>query len=157
MQQPQDYVSLKNYTSNVAVGGAGGNPYSLFATWNYVHQATFYRDSGRMRAIEIKRFGGSSIKLGGSFTDDPQPVTFTLECDELVTRILLYSTSYGGGRFAGLRINTTKQTLEAFAKGYTPCEADQVEIPVGTGKWTGVFGKAGNDIDSFGIGMDKQC
>ena len=152
-QQVQEYVSLVLYTSNVAVGGPGGNPYSLIATWPKVaKQITFYRDQQRMRGIVFERYDSSMIKLCGSFSD-PNPVTITLGEDEQLTRILLYSSTYGNGRFAGLKINTTKKTAEAFAYGYSPCANDEVEIPVGNGKWNGIFGMAGGDIDSFGMAM----
>ena len=154
-QHVQEYVNLVRYTSNVAVGGPGGNPYSLIANWNKVaKQITFYRDQQRMRGIVFERYDSSMIKLGGSGSfSDPNPVTITLVEDEQLTRILLYSSTFANGRFAGLKINTTKKTAEAFAYGYTPCANDEVEIPVGNGKWNGIFGRAGGDIDSFGMAM----
>ena len=154
MQQKQDYVNTIMYTSNIAVGGPGGNPYSLFAEiFDEVKQVTFYRDSSRIRGISFERYSGASIKVFGN-CDDKTPVVFNFAKDEQLTRILLYSnSSYGGGRFAGLEINTTRQIWEAFAYDYQPSEREQVEIPVGNGKWNAIFGKAGGDIDSFGMGM----
>ena len=32
-EEVQDYVSTVRYTSNIAVGGPGGNPYSLITTY----------------------------------------------------------------------------------------------------------------------------
>ena len=155
MEQVQDYVSLVVYTSNVAVGGPGGHPYSLIATWPSVaKQITFYRDQQRMRGISFERYDSSTLKLGGDFSD-PNPVTIKLEESEQLTEIFLYSSTYGNGRFAGLRITTTEQQAEVFAYGFTrsALENDQVEIPVGNGKWNGIFGMAGGDIDSFGMAM----
>lgn len=154
MQQKQDYVNTIRYTSNLAVGGPGGHPYSLFAEiLDEVKQVTFYRDSSRIRGISFERYSGASIKVFGNF-DDKTPVVFNFAKDEQLTWILLYSnSSFGDGRFAGLKINTTRQSLEAFAYGYQPSESEQVEIPVGNGRWNAIFGKAGGDIDSFGMGM----
>lgn len=154
MQQKQDYVSSIWYTSNIAVGGPGGNPYSLFGEiLDEVKQVTFYRDANGIRGITFERYGGGSIKVAGNFADQT-PVVFNFAQDEQLTRILLYSnSSYDTGRFAGLKINTTRQNLEAFAYGYQPCASEEVEIPVGNGKWNAIFGKAGNSIDSFGMGM----
>ena len=153
MEQPQEYVSTTLYSSNVAVGGPSGNPYSLIATWSKaVKQITFYRDKQRMRGISCERYDSSAIKFGGSFADE-NPVTFTLGEDEKLGEILLYSNSRYYGRFAGLKLTTSKQNLEAFAYEYTPESGDEVDIPVGNGTWNGIFGKAGGDIDSFGIAM----
>ena len=154
MEQKQDYVNTIKYTSNIAVGGPGGNPYSLFGDiFDEVKQVTFYRDWDSIRGISFERYGGASIKVFGNF-DDKAPVDFKFAKGEQLTRILLYSNpSYYNGRFAGLKINTTSQNLKVFAYGYKPSESDQVEIPVGNGQWNGIFGKAGGDIDCFGMGM----
>ncbi len=152
MQNVQEYVSLVRYTSNVSVGGPDGNPYSLMATWPKVaKQITFYRDEKRMRGVSFERYDSSIMKLG-TFTDK-NPVTITLDEDERLTKVLLYSSNFGNGRFAGLKLETNKKTAEAFACNYCPCAGDEVNVPVGNGKLNGIFGKAGGDIDSFGIAM----
>ena len=68
-QHVQEYVRLiVRYTSNVAVGGPGGNPYSLIATWNKVaKQITFYRDQQRMRGIVFERYDSSDLRLALTF------------------------------------------------------------------------------------------
>lgn len=154
MQQVQDYVDLTKYTSNVAVGGPGGNPFCLIAKYpDVVKRITLYRDQQRpkFRGIYFERYDSSVLNVGGSFVD-PSPLSFTFDEDERLTRILLYASS-SGTRFSGLELNTTKQVVQAFANGYNPSQSDMVEIPVGNGKWNGIFGKAGGDIDSFGIAM----
>ena len=156
MQQVQDYVSLTMYTSNVAVGGPGGNPFSLIATWPaVVKRITLYRDQQRpkFKGIYFERYDSSVLNVGGGFASaDPSPLSYTFDEDERLTRILLYSSS-SSNRFSGLELNTTKQVVKAFAYGYNASQCDMVEIPVGNGKWNGIFGKAGGDIDSFGIAM----
>ena len=60
---------------------------------------------------------------------DPAPITFTFDNDELATRVRLYSK---GLRFMGIQMETNKQRgLAAFGYGYTPCDSDCVEIPLG--------------------------
>ena len=99
------------------------------------------------------------MQVGGHF-DDPDPVTITLDKDERLTRIFLYSSDHSDatsalGRFAGLRLSTTKKDVEAFAYGFAPSPNNEVEIPVGNGKCAGIFGRTGSEIDSFGFAMLK--
>ena len=166
MEQTQCYVNTDLYTSNIAVGGPGGGSYSLIPTykedptWPMAEQITFYRDEQRMRGIIFKRYDSCTLQVGGSFSD-PDPVTITLAKDEQLTRILLYSSDHTDpespiGRFAGLRLSTTKKNVEVFAYGFAPTPSHEVEIPVGSGYWNGIFGKSGSDIDCFGIAMLKK-
>ena len=89
--------------------------------------------------------------VGTSQQLDPTPITFTFDNDELATRVRLYSK---GLRFMGIQMDTNKQRgLAAFGYGYTPCDSDCVEIPVGCGLFNGIFGWSGTEIDAFGVGM----
>ena len=115
-------------------------------------QITFYRDEQRMRGISFERYDLSMLKVGGDFSD-PNPVTITLDEGESVKGIHLFSSNFGNGRFAGLKLFTVKRDYEAFAYGYTPDENYVVKILCGNGKWNGIFGRSGGDIDSFGIAM----
>ena len=84
-----------------------------------------------------------SVSVSQEHDLDPSGISLSLSGTAVLyfTRILLYSSTFANGRFAGLKINTTKKTAEAFAYGYTPCANDEVEIPVGNGKWNGIFGR----------------
>ena len=153
LEQQQDYISTTRYTSNVSVGGPGGNPYSLLATWpKTVKRITVYRDQKRIRGIELERHDSAVLHIG--VYEDKNPITYTFQENEQLTRILLYSSDYDNGRFAGFKLRTTRQqSVEAFAYGFTPSSSNEVEIPVGNGKWNGIFGKGGGDIDSLGFAM----
>ena len=128
-------------------------------TYPIAEEITFYRDQQRIRGIVFKRYDSCVLRVGGSFSD-PDPVTITLAKDEQLTRILLYFSDFTDntsptGRFAGLRLSTTKKNVEVFAYGFAPTPSHEVEIAVGSGYWNGIFGKAGSDIDCFGIAMYK--
>ena len=153
LQQQQDYINKIRYTSNISVGGPEGNPYSLLATWSgTAKKITVYRDQQRIRGIEFERHDSAILHIG--IYEDKNPITYTFEENEQLTRILLYSSDYNTGRFAGFKLSTTRQqNVEAFAYGFTPSSSNEVEIPVGNGKWNGIFGNAGVDIDSLGFAM----
>lgn len=113
---------------------------------------TFYR-STVMQAIECWKQDCSSISTGYIKTD-PTPVTFTFDDDEKLTRVLLYSSK---SRLVGIHLKTSKQNdLECYAHNYVPTPEDEVEIPVGTGFWQGIFGRSGAEIDSFGLALRKS-
>ena len=150
MQQVLGDIDLTFFTSNVAVGGEGGYPFMIIsdvaANVKYIR---FYR-STVMQAIECLKQDDSSISTGYIKTD-PTPVTFTFDADEKLTRILLYSSK---SRFVGIHLKTSKQgDLECYAYNYVPMPEDEVEIPVGTGFWQGIFGRSGSEIDCFGLAL----
>ena len=173
MEQQKNYVNTDTYTSDVAVGGPGGGQYSLIGATTdpptvgpagsaVAKRITFYRDQQRMRGIVFERHDSAQLKVGGDFSD-PNPVVIDLAQDEQLTQIKLYSsdfTYYPGvkGRLSGFIICTNKKDgpVEAFAYGVTPAPCNAVEIPVGSGQWSGIFGCSGYDIDCFGMAVFKQ-
>lgn len=154
MQQQFQDVPLTYFTSNISVGGPSGGLFSLFghrAIFN-VKSITFYR-TDIIKSIYCEKHDGTNITVGVDQQLDPNPVTFTFDNDEQVTRVLLYSDSKRL-RFAGIQMDTNKQSgLQAFGYNYTPDQSDQVEIPVGCGLFNGIFGRSGGEIDSFGVAM----
>ena len=168
MEQQKKYVNTTDtYTSDVAVGGPGGGQYSLIGGHSdpstaVAKRITFYRDQQRMRGIVFERHDSGQLKVGGDFSD-PNPVVIDLAQDEQLTQIKLYSSDFeytGGpkGRLSGFIICTNKKDgpVEAFAYGVTPAPCNAVEIPVGSGQWSGIFGCSGYDIDCFGMAVFKQ-
>lgn len=86
-----------------------------------------------MRGISFEKYDSSILKVGGSFRDS-DPVAINLDEDDKLTNIRLYSSAAGSGRFAGLRLETSKQKkVEAFAYGYSLSDSDEVKIQVGNG------------------------
>lgn len=99
MQQEQSYIDQELYTSNVAVGGPGGHPFSLVAQFPFTaKQLVLYRDQHRIRGIYFEKHDSSVLKVG--VFDDSDPVTINFDEDEKLTRICLFSSKFDNGRFA---------------------------------------------------------
>ena len=156
MQQVIDGINTSKFATNVAVGGSGGDVFCLVGHVDHnIRSITFFRTKGAIKCLSCYKFDGTSISLGERLCD-PKSITFSFSPDELVTNMYLYSTSTDGGRFVGIKVITCKERcLEAYAYDYTPRQEDQVEVAVGVGKWNGIFGRSGTDIDCFGVAMLK--
>ena len=156
MQQAIEGINVTKFSSNVAAGGGGGDMFSLIGHGNFhIKTITFHREKDVIRCLSCQKFDGTSIYIGNRACD-PRPIAFTFSQDEVITKMYLYSTPQYGGRFAGIKVITCKERcLEAYAYDYTPRQEDQVEVAVGVGKWNGIFGRSGTDIDCFGVAMLK--
>ena len=156
MQQVIGGIKTSKFATNIAVGGSGGDVFCLAGCEDHhIRSITFFRTNGAIRCLSCYKSDGTNISLGERVCD-PKSVTFSFSSDELVTKMYLYSTPNEGGRFAGIKVTTTKQDcLEAYAYNYTPSAQDEVEVAVGVGKWNGIFGRSGVDIDCFGVAMLK--
>ena len=154
MQQTIEGINVEKFSSNMAVGGGGGDMFSLIGHANFfIKTITFHREKGVIRCLSCQKFDGTSIYIGNRATD-PKPIAFTFSTDEVIQKMYLYSTPLYGGRFAGIKVITDRQhCLEAYAYDYTPRAQDEVEVAVGVGKWNGIFGRSGTDIDSFGVAI----
>ena len=112
----------------------------------------FYRGNTAIQAIECLKQDGSCISTG-YIKNDRYPVTFNFTTDEKLTMVRLYSSKH---RFVGIHLKTDKQRdLQCYAQDYRPVPGDDVDIPVGSGFWQGIFGHSGAEIDCFGLAIHR--
>lgn len=161
MEQHLTFIDQGMWTTDLCVGGHGGSPFLLCAQHPYtVKVIKFYRDFDcdecKIKGIYIENWDGTILKVGVFW--DENPITFWFDENEKMTNVWLYSRKLKDNtyRFAGWKCHTDKgKDMECFAHNYYPVDSDKMEIPVGTGLFCGVFGKASADIDCFGLCMKK--
>lgn len=152
-------ISTDLFTSNLAVGSStGGYDYGFVGDLGHrVKEITITLCDEQMNIgrICIVKYDQTSTTVGGNNGLQPERVlTWRFEPDEQLTRIRLYSKN---NRLAGIKLSTSKQTdLEACVTGVSETSPTPVEIPVGSGKWMGIFGFSGRFVDSLGFAMLKN-
>lgn len=158
-------IDLGTFTSNQAAGSdqgtgsqSGGFDYSLVGDLNHrVRQITVMLNDERnyvSRVIIVKNDQTCSTIGGNQYSDSKvRELTWHFQPNEQLTRIRLYCTN---NRFAGFIINTNiQQNIVCLLEGVTE-SSPHLEIPVGSGKWMGVFGNCGGIVDSLGFAMCKN-
>lgn len=158
------------FTSNLAVGSnTGGYDYGFVGDLSHrVKEMSILlnKDLGNIGRIIIKKYDMTCITVGGNHgmtEGGSQPsgtssqncwVTWNFEPEEQLTRIRLYSRE---DRLVGIKISSNRQqNLSACLPGVTDTNPTPVEIPVGSGKWVGIFGFSGAHVDSLGFAMLKN-
>ena len=147
-----DIDTKKLFTSNEAVGSdSGGYDFGLVgSTKHFVKKITIDVCDNCIGRVTVEKYDETCIIIGASEVPDNRKTWF-FDPDELIVKILLYS-SVKKDRLAGIKIATSKQdSLEAFIPGMKLSEAK--DIKVGSGQCVGVFGNAGLYVDSLGFAM----
>ena len=157
MEQHLTFIDQSIWTTDLCVGGNGGHPFLLCAQHPFtVKMIKLYRDECKIKGIYMENWDGTILKVGVFY--DEHPFTFYFDREEKLTHIWLYSRKLEDNtfRFAGMKCCTDKgKEMECVAWNYTPMDHDVKEVPVGTGMFCGVFGRASADIDCFGVCMRR--
>lgn len=154
-------ISTAIFTSNIAVGAnSGGYDFGFIGDLeSRVKEIVMTLNDERMNfgRVSLKKYDQTCITVGGNNeyrSSGNRVLTWQFEADEQITRIRLYSKN---DCLVGIKLSTTKQQdLEAFVPGVTEYSPTPVEIPVGSGKWVGIFGNSGLYVDSLGFAMLKN-
>ena len=152
-------VDVAYYTSNIALGGGGGNafyygldPQQGPKSGVVVRSLKAYCDGNTMRGLEVELTDGSKHTFGmvaGTPTD-----TFYIAEGEKVTSLKLWAGTYLSGRSGGFELTTDQKRTFSVDPPDRIGEPYQPEI--GSGILVGVFGKCGNDIDCLGFGLLRR-
>ena len=149
------------FTSNRAVGGAGGGARTFncskldVAEGKFIRSLTFWADPNCMRGCEIKLSNNDEISnLMGEKVGN-QSDTFLFGDGERLTSVSLWSVKrhdYPTERLSGVKWTTSENRTFSFGHdngtAYTP--------EVGSGLLIGIFGRSGADIDSLGFAILRK-
>ena len=146
-------ISLDTFTCNKAVGSAtGGCDYSLIGNKDvYVQSLTWYPIDNGFGRVMMKKQDGTYLTIGGMRPSETKPgVTWNFKPEERFSTVELFAQN---DRLVGVRVCTNmNQKLEVgYLEGKTP-----VTIPVGTGRFVGIFGNSGKYVDSLGFAMRRS-
>jgi hypothetical protein len=101
----------------------------------------------------IKAFDQSGSLLGSYGTPQDSYQTFTFRADEFITDYVVWGTTWGGGRVAGLKITTKDSAgnIRVQTVGHDQgAQSASNSFTSGT-KLVGLWGWAGSDIDSLNL------
>ena len=152
-----DDIDLSYFTSNYAVGGAGGEGFKVNADvdkfdgtkCNWIRSLTFWCNDTCMRGCAVQLNGASKSvnKIGQLDGDKSQK--FIFGDGEKLTSLTLWCSKFSTGRLGGVEWKTSEN--RSFSFGFKNC--DPYSPDVGSGVLVGVFGSAGADIDCFGFAI----
>ena len=150
-----DDVNLSYFTSNFAVGSAGGGHFSIntdvaeLNVTSWVSSLTFWCDHTCMRGC-VMQLNGETNSVTIGHQDGNKSQTFIFGDGEKLTSLKVwYKSASKAGRLGGVEWTTSEN--RSFAFGYQ--DGDPYSPDLGSGVLVGVFGSAGDDIDSFGFAI----
>ena len=153
MEDPQ--INLSVYQSNKAIGGPLGIPYTFQDKNALLSILVVHRDDDYIRGLTMELSNGRTESVGKLVDNNPVVLNFQ-DCQ--ITNIVVYyrdNSVYAHNTpiVNGIRINTTKDVRAAYCKNFS--QTEQQSLPVGSGWCAGVFGGAGEALDSIGLAMLK--
>lgn len=151
-------VNTIYFTSNVACGGPGGGQFYLGLEKGeppsgnvVVSSLRAWYNSETLRGIEVGFTDGNKTLCGHA--EGTETETLYLGGDRRITEVLMWSDDHDGGRMGRFEIHTNDGRIYI-------CDAPSVGDPykpdVGSGILVGVFGAAGDDVDSFGFALRRK-
>ena len=151
MEDPQ--IDLSVYQSNKAIGGPGGIPYTFKDKNALLSILTVHRDEDFIRGLTMELSNGQIESVGELVDSNPIILSFQ-DCQ--ITKIEVFyreSSRWNTPIVNGMEFYTTKGERGAYCKSFSQIE--QQSLPVGSGWCAGVFGGAGEALDSIGLAMLK--
>ena len=151
MNDPE--IDLKVYESNVSVGGSGGVPYTFQDKNALLSILVVHRDDDYIRGLTMELSNGQTESVGELIDRNPVILNFH-DCQ--IKNIVMYyreSSQWKTPIVNGMEFNTSKGDRTAYCKSFS--QTKQQSLPVGSGWCAGVFGGAGNALDSVGLAMLK--
>ena len=153
MEQHLTFINQGIWTTDLCVEGNRGHPCAQHPFT--VKVMKLYHDEHNIRGIYMENWDSTVLKVG--FYDE-NPVTVHFDKEERLTHVWLYSRKLDDGtfRFAGWWMNTNKRNdIKCFPYHYSPVDTDRMEVPVGSGMFCGVFGRASANVDCCGVCMKR--
>ena len=140
-------IDLSVITTSVGYGGPGGQYFRNFDQNDQVSSIQAWVDGSTLRGVVVGYVSGASFAYGSK--EGAQTEVFELN-GETLTSLTLYDTDYPpyGLRSGGFQFTTSSGRTFAAAATGRPFKVD-----VGSGKWCGIFGRYGDDIDQLGFAM----
>ena len=146
-------VDLNIYESNVAIGGTGGYEFIIESRYALLSTLTVHRDSNDIRGLNIKLSDGQEQHFGKLIDSSPVVLDFD-DCQIKSITVYYGDSNWGHNMIKGMKFDTTKGVREAYCKNFT--QKGVGTLPVGSGWCAGVFGRAGEALDAFGLAMLKE-
>ena len=151
MEDPQ--INLAVYQSNKAAGGPGGPRYTFEDKNAFLSTLVVHRDDDFIRGLTMELSNSRTESVGELVDSNPVILSFQ-DCQ--ITNIVVfygYSSRWDKPIVNGIQINTTKGLKAAYCNNFS--QKEQQSLPVGSGWCAGVFGGAGEALDSIGLAMLK--
>ena len=149
------YIDLGVYVSNVAVGGPGGDRYTFRDEHSFLSLLVVHRDDDFIRGLTMELSNGQTKSVGELV--DRNPAILDFNCCQIKDIVVYYRylESKKIHLVNGIRTDTINGLREVFCQSCTRHQTDKQSLPVGSGWCAGVFGGAGDSLDSIGFAMLK--
>ena len=148
-------IDLEVYESNVSFGGPGGDRYTFQDKNALLSTLVVHRDDDYIRGLTMELSNGRTESVGKLV--DRNPVILLFHNCRITNIVVYYCVRLKWNRETplvnGIEFNTTKGDKVAYCKSFSHIE--QQPFPVGSGWCAGVFGGAGESLDSIGLAMLK--
>ena len=146
-------IDMGVFTCNRAYGSSsGGCDYGLIGNKEIcIQEITWYPRGSGIGRVMLKKHDQTCLTVGEMHSDLSQPgVTWTFKPDERLKTIEMFSQN---NCLAGVRVTTCEPYEQRLEVGQV--SGNPVEVPVGTGRWVGIFGNSGQYVDNLGFAMRR--
>ena len=152
-------VNPNEFSSNLAIGGSGGDQFSCIGEGAvYLQEIEFFLQTDRIQAIELKLSDGKLERFGRPLhsRDHKFVAKFNFSRKEVFKKITLSpsrSPAYDNPLLGGVVIDMESgRHIEAVVEKKDAL-LGEIEFPVGSGFCAGIFGRKGWEIDALGFAM----
>ena len=145
------FISLDDYVSNVAIGGPGGDRFTFRNEQSFLSTLVVHRDDDYIKGLTMELSSGKTESVGELV--DRNPVILDFNCCQIKDIVVYNRESKKTPLVNGIWTNTIKGVREVYSKSFS--QEKKQSLPVGSGWCAGVFGGAGDSLDSIGLAMLK--